>query len=174
MDDVLKSDHCESPFGYDKIYWFDEGVIKLENNMAFSFENINKDIIMSEKDEELITFVDFVGNLLILIKFEIFVIWHVIEVVQLFNHVILLSHRNKAFLYHLCFTCLVIMIVIFFFEKFFDKNNDKVNFDIITKTTEWYTSVSYGCVKFFESYQFLSSSSDSLVKILVDNGHKTP
>ena len=94
--------------------------------------------------------------------------------VQLINHVILLSHRNKAFLYHLCFTCLVIMIVIFFFGKLFDKINDKVSFDIITKTTERYTSVSCGCVRFFESYQFLSSSSDSLVKILVDNGQKTP
>ena len=52
MDDVLKSGHCESPLGYDNVYWFDERVIKLENKLAFSFKNINKDIIMSEKDEE--------------------------------------------------------------------------------------------------------------------------
>ena len=52
MDDVLKSGHCESPLGYDNVYWFGEGVKKLENKLAFSFKNINKHNIMSEKDEE--------------------------------------------------------------------------------------------------------------------------
>ena len=34
-------------------------------------------------------------------------------------------------------------------------------------------SVTYGCIKFIDSYRFLSSSLDSLVKTLVDNKHIT-
>ena len=60
-----------------------------------------------------------------------------------------------------------------FFKKLFDKKNDKVEFEIIPKTNEEYISVTYGCIRFIDSYRFLSSSLDSLVKTLVDNSHKT-
>ena len=60
-----------------------------------------------------------------------------------------------------------------FFEKLVDKKNDKVNFDIIPKTNEQYISVTYGCIRFRDSYRFLSSSLDSLVKTLVVSNHKT-
>ena len=53
------------------------------------------------------------------------------------------------------------------------KKNDKVKFDIIPKTNEQYISVSYGCIRFIDSYRFLSSSLDSLVKTLVENSNKT-
>ena len=54
-----------------------------------------------------------------------------------------------------------------------DKKNDKVKFDIIPKTNEEYISVTYGCIRFIDSYRFQSSSLDSLVKTLVDNSNKT-
>ena len=54
-----------------------------------------------------------------------------------------------------------------------DKTNDKVKFDSIPKTIEEYISVTFGCKRFIDSYRFLSRSSDSLVKILPDNRHKT-
>ena len=38
---------------------------------------------------------------------------------------------------------------------------------------EEYTSVTYGCIFFIDSYRFFSSSLHSLVKTLVDNSHKT-
>ena len=38
---------------------------------------------------------------------------------------------------------------------------------------EEYISVKYGYIRFIHSYRFLSSSLVSLVKMLVDNSHKT-
>ena len=60
-----------------------------------------------------------------------------------------------------------------FFKKLVDKKNDKVKFDIIPKTNEEYISVTYGCIRFIDSYRFLSSGLDPLVKTLFDNSHKT-
>ena len=48
-----------------------------------------------------------------------------------------------------------------------------MKFEIIPKTNEEYISVTYGCIRFIDSYRFLSSGLDSLVKTLVDNSHKT-
>ena len=53
-----------------------------------------------------------------------------------------------------------------------DKKKDKVDFDIIPKTNEEYISVTYGCIRFIDSYRFLSSGLDSLVKTLVENSKK--
>ena len=58
------------------------------------------------------------------------------------------------------------------FKKLVDKKNDKVKFDIIPKTNEEYISVTYGCIRFIDSYRFLSSGSDKLVSNLVDNSNK--
>ena len=44
---------------------------------------------------------------------------------------------------------------------------------MIPETNEEYISVTYGCINFIDSYRFLSSSLDSLVKTFVDNNHKT-
>ena len=60
-----------------------------------------------------------------------------------------------------------------FFKKLVDNKNDKVEFEIIPKTNEEYISVANGCIKFFDSNRFLSSSLDPLVKTIVDNSNKT-
>ena len=59
-----------------------------------------------------------------------------------------------------------------FFKKLVHKKNDKVKFDVIPETNEQYISVTYGCIRFIDSYRFLSSSLFSLVKSLVDDSHK--
>ena len=53
-----------------------------------------------------------------------------------------------------------------FLKKLVDKKNDKVKFDIIPKTNEEYISVTYGCIRFMDSYRFLSMSLDVLAKNL--------
>ena len=52
LEDVLKSEYYKSPVYYSNVDWFVNEVIKLENKMAFYFENSKKDIIMTEEDEE--------------------------------------------------------------------------------------------------------------------------
>ena len=59
-----------------------------------------------------------------------------------------------------------------FFKNLIDKKRDKIDFDFIPKTNEEYISVTYGCIRFIDSYRFQSSSLDSLVKALVDNSNK--
>ena len=59
-----------------------------------------------------------------------------------------------------------------FFKKLVEKK-DKAKIEIIPKTNEEDISVAYGCIRFIESYAFLSKSLDSLLKTLVDNSHKT-
>ena len=51
-----------------------------------------------------------------------------------------------------------------FFKKLVDQKNDKVMFEFIPKTNEEYMSVTYGCIRFIDSYRFLSMSLDGLVK----------
>ena len=60
-----------------------------------------------------------------------------------------------------------------FFKKLVDKKKAKVDFEIIPKTNEEYISITYGCIRFIDSYRVLSSGLDSLVKTLVNNSHKT-
>ena len=60
-----------------------------------------------------------------------------------------------------------------FLKKLVDKKNEKVKIDIRPKTNEEYISVTYGCIRFTDSYRFLSSSLDSLVQTLIDNSNRT-
>ena len=53
-----------------------------------------------------------------------------------------------------------------FFKRLDDLKSDKVKLETIPKTNEEYISVNYDCIRFIDSYRFLSSSSDKLVKNL--------
>ena len=175
LEDVLKSESCKSPLGYDNVDWFVDEVIKLENKMAFYFKNTKKDIIMTEKDEE-----DFrIDNICRFCEKEI-----ITDKVRDHCH-LTGKYRGPAhskcninvtqkqsnfipFIFHNFsnYDCHM------FFKKLVDKKKDKVAFDIIPKTNEEYISVTYGCIRFIDSYRFLSSGLDSLVKTLVDNSNK--
>ena len=58
------------------------------------------------------------------------------------------------------------MIVIYFKKKLVDKKNDHVKNDNIPKTNKENISVTYGCIRFIDSYRFLSMGLDELVKNL--------
>ena len=176
LEDVLKSNYYKSPLGYNNVDWFVDEVIKLENKMAFYFKNTKKDIIMTDEDEE--NYKD--DNICRFCEKEI-----------LYNKVrdhchLTGDYRGPAhsecninvtqdqsnfipFIFHSFsnYDCHM------FFKKLVDKKNDKVKFDIIPKTNEEYISVTYGCIRFIDSYRFQSSSLYSLVKTLVDNSNKT-
>ena len=176
MEDVLKSEDYKSPLGYNNVDCFVNEIKKLENKMAFYFKNTEKDIIMTEKDEE-----DFRSNNICRFREKN------IESAKVRDHCHLTGYyRGPAhskynfnvtqdqsifipFIFHNCsnYDCHM------FFKKLVDKKNDKVNFDNIPKTNEEYISVTYGCIRFIDSYRFLSSGLDSLVKKLVDNSHET-
>ena len=48
------------------------------------------------------------------------------------------------------------MIVICFSKTLIDKKPDDVNLNVIPKTNEEYISLTYGCIRFLDSYRFLS------------------
>ena len=64
------------------------------------------------------------------------------------------------------FIVLVITIVILFFKTLVELKKYKVKFKVLPKTNEEYIAVKYGCLKFIDSYRFLSESLDKLVKNL--------
>ena len=176
MENVSKSGYHKSPLGYDNVNWFVDEVIKLENKMAFYFKNTNKNIVMTEKDEE-----DYRNNNIcrfcemIIESDKVRDHCHLtgkyrgpahnncnINVTQKqSNFIPILFHNFSNYDCHM------------FFKKLVDKKKDKVDFDIIPKTNEEYISVTYGCIRFIDSYRFLSSGLDSLFKTLNDNSDKT-
>ena len=174
LEDILKSDYYQSPLGYDNVYWFVDEVIRLENKMAFYFKNTNKDIIMTQKDEDFRN-----NNICRFCEKEI-----LSDKVRDHCH-LTGSYRGPAdntcninvtqkqsnfipFIFHNFsnYDCHM------FFKKLVDRKKDKVDFDIIPKTNEEYISVTYGCIRFIDSYRFLSSGLDSLVKILDEDDFK--
>ena len=149
-------------------------VINLEIS-GFQFENTNKDIIMSEENEEHCRN----KNICRFSKKE-FISDEVRDHCHLTG-----KHRGAAhnscninvkqkqsnsipFMFHNFYNYDCRM----FFEKLIDKKNDNVKFDVIPKTNEEYLSVNYGCIIFIDTYRFLPSSLDSLVKALMDISNK--
>ena len=175
LEDVLKSDYYKSPLGYDSVDWFVDEVIKIENKTAFYFKNTKKDIIMTEEDEE-----DYRNDNICgfcekeILSDKVRDHCHLtgkyrgpahskcnINVTQKqSNFIPFIIHNFSNYDCHM------------FFKKLVDKKKDKVDFDIIPKTNEEYISVTYGCIRFIDSYRFLSSGLDSLVKTIVDTSDK--
>ena len=150
--------------------------LQSKKKMVFYFKNTKKDIIKTEKDEEEYR----KNNICRFCEKDI-------ECNEVRDHFQLTgSYRGPA---HSKFNLKVTQgqsnVIRFilhnfstydcqmFFKKLVDKKNDRVKFDIVPKANEEYVSVTYICISFIDSYRFLSSSSDSLVKTLVDTSHKT-
>ena len=55
------------------------------------------------------------------------------------------------------------------FKNLVDLKNEKVKVEIVPEINEEYISVTSGCIRFIDSYRFLSSSFDNLVKILYED-----
>ena len=169
MEDVLRSGYYESPLGYDNVDWFVKKVIKLENKMAFYFKNTKEDIIMIKENEE-----DFKNNNVCrfcekeILSDKVGDHCHLtgiykgpahntcnINVKQKDSNFIPFAFHNFS-----NYDCHM------FFKRLVDLKKDKVEFKIIPKTNEEYIAVKYGCIRFIDSYRFLSEILDKLVKNL--------
>ena len=175
LEDVLKSDYYKSPLGYDNVDWFVDEVIKLENKMAFYFKNTQKDIIMTDEDEE-----DYRNDNICRFCEKEILYGKVRDHCHLTGNYRGPAHSESninvtqeqssfiPFIFHNFSNSDCHM----FFKKLVVKKTDKVDFDIIPKTNEEYISVTYGCIRFIDSYRFLSSGLDSLVKNLDEDDFK--
>ena len=175
LEDVLKSDYYESPLGHNNVDWFVEEIIKLENKMAFYFKNTKKDIIMTQEDEEVYknnNFCRFCEKEILSDKVRDHC--HLtgkyrgpahntcnINVKQKDSNFIPFAFHNFS-----NYDCHM------FFKRLVDLKKDKVKFKIIPKTNEEYIAVKYGCIRFIDSYRFLSESLDKLVKNLDEDDFK--
>ena len=173
MQDVLKSDYYESPLGYDNVDWFVNDLLKLEKKMAFYSKNTEKDIIMTQEDEE-----DFDNknicrfcekekisdknrdNCHLTGKYRgpAHNICNINVTQQQSNIIPFIFHNFSKYDCHM------------FFKRLVGLKNDLKKFKIILKTNEEYNSVTYGCIRFIHSYRFLSVSLDKLVKNLDEDG----
>ena len=176
LEDDSKSGFHISTLGYDNVDWFVNEVIKLENNMASYFKNTNKDINMSEEDEE-----NFKNFTICRFREKIIESGKVEDHCRLTgkyrgpahskcnfnvtqkqsNFIPFVFHNFSNYDWHMSF------------RKLVDKKNDNVKFGNLPRTNEEYKSVTYGCIRNIDSYRFLSNSSDSLVKTIFDNSNKT-
>ena len=167
LNDVLESGHYESSLSYNNIDWFVKEVTKLEKKMAFYFKETKKDFFMTQEKEE-----DFKNNNICrfcekeILSDKVRDHCHLtgkyrgpahntcnINVKQKNSNFIPFAFHNFS-----NYDCHM------FFKKLVDLKKDKVKFEIITKTNEEYISVKYGCIRFIDSYRFLSESLDKLLK----------
>ena len=169
MNNILQIGYYESLLGFDKVDWFVNEVIKLDNKTAFDFKNTEKDIIMTQEDKEVF---DKISNCRFcekeIISDKIRDHCHIsgkyrgpahslfkINVTQQQSTIIsFIFHSFNNFDCHM------------FFKRLVELKNDKVKFKSFPKTKKDFISVSYGCIRFIDSYRFLSSSLDKLVKNL--------
>ena len=142
MDDNSQKSYYLSLLVYNDVEWLVGEVKELESKMNFHFKNTNKDIIMTQEDEEEYinkTSVDFVKKN---IESD-----NVTQRQNIFNPFIFPKFSD--------YDCHK------FSKNLVDTKNDKVQFDIIPKTNEECLSVTYGCIRFIDSYRFLAMSIDA-------------
>ena len=174
LEDVLKSGFYESPLGYDNVDWYVTQVMKLENKMAFYFKKTKKDIIMKHEEKG-----DFDNINICRFCEKETLSGNVRDPCQLTGRYRGPTQRCKInvkqkesnfipFPFHNFSTYDCHM----FFKRLVDLKKGKVKFDIIPKTNEEYISVTYGCIRFVDSYRFLSESLDKLVKNLDEDDFK--
>ena len=175
LNDVLESGYYESPLGYDNVDWFVKEVIKLENKMTFYFKNTKKDIIMTKENEE-----GFKNNKICRFCEKEILSDKVRDHCQLTGKYrgpahntcnINVKQKDSNFI-PFAFHNFSNYDCHMFFKRLVDLKKDKVKFKIIPKTNEVYISVKYGCIRFIDSYRFLSESLDKLVKNLDENDFK--
>ena len=143
--------------------------------MAFYFKNTKKDIIMTKENEE-----DFKNNIICRFCEKEIVSDKVRDHCHLTgkyrgsahntcnmnvkqkdsNFIPFAFHKFSNYDFHM------------FFKKLVDLKKDKVKFKIIPKTNEEYILVKYGCIRFIDSYRFLSESLDKLVENLDEDDFK--
>ena len=83
-----------------------------------------------------------------------------------------MSHKNKIIFFPVAFHNFSNHDCHLFSEELTDKKRFK-KIQVILKTDEENICVTNGCLRYNDSYRFLSISSDELVKTLVDKSHKS-
>ena len=175
LEDILKSGSYESPLGYNNVKWYVSEVTKLENKMAFFFKNTKKDIVMTEDDEK-----DYRNNSICrFCETEI--------LSDNFCDHCHLTGKNRGPAHNTCNMnvkqkdSLFIPLAFHNFSNYYchlfskrlvNLRKDMVKLNIIPKTNAEYISVTYGCIRFFDSYRVLSKSLENPVKNLDDNDFK--
>ena len=177
LEVVLKSGYYKPFLGYEIVGWFVDEIIKLENEMTFYFKNTRKDIIMTQevkgsfennnhcrfcKNEKTDNKVRDHCHLTRKYRGSAHSECNINVKQSQSNFVSVILHDFFKYDCHL------------FFKSLVDEKKDKIIFKIIPKTNEEQISVTYGCIKYVDSYRLLSSSLDKLVETLVDDSHKSP
>ena len=175
LEDVLESGYYESPLSYDIVDWFVKEVMKFEIKMAFYFKNTKKDIIMTQEDKE-----DYKNNNICrfceknIESDKVRDHFHLTGKYRRSSHNTCNMNVRQAdsnfipFAFHNFsnYDCHI------FFKRLVDFKKDKVEFEITPKTNEEYISVKNGCIRFIDSYRFLSESLNKLVQNLDEDDFK--
>ena len=188
LNNVLKNGYYHSPLNYKNVDWFVNEMIKLENKMNFYFKNTKKDIIMSEEDEE-----NYKNTNICWFCEKEFLNIQSHENQRFFDGKVrdycILTGKYRGAAHHQCninvkdkqkqYNFIPILFHNFsnydchlFFKTLIDKKPDYINLSVIPKTNEEYISITYGCLRFIDSYRFMQDSLDNLVKTLNENDFK--
>ena len=143
--------------------------------MAFCFKNTKKDIVMTEDDEK-----DYRNNIICRFCEKEILSDKVRDNCHLTcryrrpaQNTCNINIRQKysnfiPFAFHIFsnYDCHM------FFKRLVDLRKDKVKLKIIPKTNEEYIFVTYRCIRFCDSYRFISETLDKLVKNLGEDNFK--